>query len=81
MIITASLQMTVSISWSQYYIFKEEDTAMFVIFLFVVGCDPQVPQLPLCDGTVQGQTGMKKSSELEEVLNNIQRTRKSLKNS
>ena len=54
---------------------------MFVVLLSPLGCDPQMPQLPLCDGTVQGQTGLKKSSELEEVLNNIQRTRKSLKKS
>ena len=54
---------------------------MLVIFLFFVGCDPQVPQLPLRDGTVQSQTGMKKSSELKEVLYKAQHTRKYLKKS
>ena len=31
---------------------------MFVVLLSPLGCDPQMPQLPLCDGTLQGQTWM-----------------------
>ena len=46
---------------------------MFVVLLSPLGCDPQVPQLPLCDGTLQGQTWMNCVQCTEQDFGDLQK--------